>query len=85
MNKNMLAVALASLLVGGVAVAAYNSFRSNDDDAADRFRRGRSAQPGLKAILPPMARSRAATLEYADVVNVKELTEKKPLYATVHR
>ena len=27
MNKNLIAVAIASLLVGGVAVAAFQSFR----------------------------------------------------------
>ncbi|MGV2481852.1 UNVERIFIED_CONTAM: hypothetical protein IGO34_34210, partial [Salmonella enterica subsp. enterica serovar Weltevreden] len=30
MNRNMLAAVLASMLVGGVAVAAYNSFRADD-------------------------------------------------------
>ena len=36
-----------------------------------------------KATSQPTARSTDSSLEYADVVNVKELTEKKPLYATV--
>lgn len=82
MNKNMLAVALASLLVGGVAVAAYNSFRSNDAPTNDFA----TAQPAMAGAEGDMAANGAidgSKLEYADVVNVKELTEKKPLYATV--
>jgi uncharacterized protein YcfJ len=84
MNKNMLAVALASLLVGGVAVAAYNSFRGNDNAAPGDFT---TADPQAAAAaegdLAANGAIDASKLEYADVVNVKELTEKKPLYATV--
>jgi uncharacterized protein YcfJ len=84
MNKNMLAVALASLLVGGVAVAAYNSFRSNDSAAADDFASGNpAATTGVEGDLAANGAIEASKLEYADVVNVKELTEKQPLYATV--
>ncbi|MFC5569435.1 glycine zipper 2TM domain-containing protein [Lysobacter yangpyeongensis] len=82
MNKNMLAVALASLLVGGVAVAAYNSFRSHDTVANDFA----TANPAAEATGEDVAADNAiegSKLEYADVVNVKELTEKKPQYATV--
>lgn len=83
MNKNMLAVALASLLVGGVAVAAYNSFRSDDAGTADPAPAASvpvDAQPGDLADDGAIEGSR---VEYADVVNVRELTEEKPLYATV--
>ena len=84
MNKNMLAVALASLLVGGVAVAAYNSFRGHDAAATNDFT---TANPPAAAVTEGDAAANGAIegskLEYADVVNVKERTEKKPLYATV--
>lgn len=82
MNKNMLAVALASLLVGGVAVAAYNSFRSNDAPTND-FATANPAMAGAEGDIAADGAIEGSKLEYADVVNVKELTEKKPLYATV--
>ncbi|WP_284691290.1 glycine zipper 2TM domain-containing protein [Agrilutibacter solisilvae] len=83
MNKNMLAVALASLLVGGVAVAAYNSFRS-DAPIAPEFTTG--APQDAAALAGDRLDDGAIQsnrLEYAQVINVKEITEKKPLYATV--
>ncbi|HEU0307417.1 MAG TPA: glycine zipper 2TM domain-containing protein [Lysobacter sp.] len=82
MNKNMLAVALASLLVGGVAVAAYNSFRSNDTEA-DGLAATDTSAAAIEGDLAADGAIEASKLEYADVVNVKELTEKQPLYATV--
>ena len=49
MNNNILAVALASLLVGGVAVAAFNSFRSNDNAQAGRAApRPTGSRPGWR-------------------------------------
>ncbi|GAB3385367.1 glycine zipper 2TM domain-containing protein [Lysobacter fragariae] len=86
MNKNMLAVALASLLVGGVAVAAYNSFRSShDNDAQAQFTTADQAAqaPVTTGDAPADTAIQGSKLEYADVVNVKELTEKQALYATV--
>jgi uncharacterized protein YcfJ len=84
MNKNMLAVALASLLVGGVAVAAYSSFRSNGNDAQTELGSAHpGAVPGVEGDIAADGSIAGSSLEYADVVNVKELTEKKPLYATV--
>jgi len=84
MNKNMLAVALASLLVGGVAVAAYNSFRGHGDAAASDFATANpQATAATESDLAANGAIEGSKLEYADVVNVKELTEKKPLYATV--
>jgi len=85
MNKNMLAVALASLLVGGVAVAAYSSFRSNGNDGAqtELSSADPGAVPGVEGDIAADGSIAGSSLEYADVVNVKELTEKKALYATV--
>ncbi len=91
MNKNMLAVALASLLVGGVAVAAYNSF--SGPDAAPAFTTARGAPPTTSPLATnfnsdlatngAITAQRADRVEYADVLNVKPINEKKKLYATV--
>ncbi|MFD0738344.1 glycine zipper 2TM domain-containing protein [Lysobacter koreensis] len=87
MNKNMLAVPLASLLVGGVAVAAYNSFRGND--AGDTAFTTAPAAGALATNLTGDVASNGAIdaqpgrVEYADVVNVKPINEKQKLYATV--
>src|SRR5688572_21740046 len=82
MNKNMLAVALASLLVGGVAVAAYNSFR---DDPADAQFTSANAQDEAAVAGDRLddGAIQGPRVDYAQVVNVKEITEKKPLYAAV--
>lgn len=87
MNKNILAVALASLLVGGVAVAAYNSFRGNDAQPTAFT----TAPDGTLAtsLTGDLAANGAidgqpiARVEYADVLNVKPINEKQALYATV--
>jgi len=87
MNKNMLAVALASLLVGGVAVAAYNSFRGNDapQNAFTTAPTGQLATSltGDLAANGAIAAQQGGRVEYADVLNVKPINEKKKLYATV--
>lgn len=92
MNKNMLAVAVAALLVGGVAVAAYNSFdrpASQVITADDLSPAGSvdglnladdSAANGAIAPLDPM---QAAQVDYADVIDVDEIKQKEALYATV--
>ena len=92
MDKNILAVALGSMLLGGVAVAAYNSF-SNDDAA--RFEPVRpaaamgatrlDAATSVGAEIAPTVAPAASQprLEYADVVDVDPVTRKVPLYATV--
>jgi len=81
MNKNMLAVALASLLVGGVAVAAFNSFRGNE--ATPAAAAGAEALPGQEGDLAADGAIGANKIDYADVTNVKAVSEKEKLYATV--
>lgn len=86
MNKNMLAVAVASLLVGGVAVAAYNSFRADDTPAAAfTTAPGGPLAANLNADLAANGAidAQPGRVEFADVVNVKPINEKQPLYATV--
>ncbi|MDG2518198.1 uncharacterized protein YcfJ [Lysobacter sp. OAE881] len=81
MNKNILAVALASLLVGGVAVAAFNSF-SNKGTAPAASADGQLL-PGQDGDTAANGAIDANKVEYADVTNVKSITEKEKLYATV--
>ena len=87
MNKNMLAVALASLLVGGVAVAAYNSFRGSDagDNAFTTAQADGELATNLSGDIAANGaiEGQAGRVEYADVLNVKPINEKQPLYATV--
>lgn len=65
-KNNTLAVALAALLVGGVATAGYMNSRSNE------------------AITAPTASGRAeAQVDFAQVVAVKPVTQREPVYATV--
>jgi uncharacterized protein YcfJ len=85
MKSNTLAIALASLLVGGVAVAAFESTRGHAADPATNAAVTAAAPEGLAtadaaadASIPP-----AGQLEYADVVNVVPVTEKQKLYAQV--
>lgn len=81
MNKSMLAVALASLLVGGIAVAAYNSFSgdSRPDEVSFDGADGASALDGNDDRVD----TAIGGIAYADVVSVAPVTEKQPLYAAV--
>lgn len=89
MNKNMIAVAIASLLVGGVAVAAFQSFRGPAAPAA-----ALTPAPGLDGgavngatpagdLAASGAINTQPQLDYADVVDVKPINQKEKLYATV--
>lgn len=83
MKNNTLAIALASLLVGGVAVAAFQGNRDDGPRAdvaslpAGDARVG-DAFAGTEEALPSGGR-----LEYAQVVAVEPVTEREPQYATV--
>lgn len=79
MNKNMIAVALASLVVGGVAVAAYQGFQDDPQDAA------LAGNPELAAGLNGdfAADGSIGGVEFADVVGVEPVKEKQELYAAV--
>lgn len=83
MKNNTLAIALASLLVGGVAVAA---FQNNTRDEISRDEIGAGLQDAdVSADVDADADSipSAGRLEYADVVDVHEITESQDLYAQV--
>ncbi|MDH5824376.1 glycine zipper 2TM domain-containing protein [Luteimonas sp. RD2P54] len=75
MKNNTLAIALASLLVGGVAVAA---FQNNGRETAE----AETALSG-EAAAGEAGFEEAGRLEYADVLNAVAVTEQQDLYATV--
>ncbi len=92
MNKNLIAVAIASLLVGGVAVAAFQSFRGpsagevpaaglNPAGPGAQFQTGDAGAQGDIAATGAIAGT--PQVDYADVVNVKPINQKEKLYATV--
>jgi uncharacterized protein YcfJ len=78
MKSNTLAIALASLLVGGVAVAAFQNNRERSDYVATGQEGALAADAAFDSSIPSRGR-----LEYAQVVDVKPLTEKQDLYAQV--
>ena len=87
MNNNTLAIALASLLVGGVATAAYINNRG--PVTADTLADADPAQLSSGEMIAddrPIDDSRipvGGTLDYATVVAVEPVTRSEPLYATV--
>jgi uncharacterized protein YcfJ len=87
MNNNTLAIALASLLVGGVATAAYiNNRGPATADAMNDVDPAQALSSEMIADDRPMDDSRipsAGRLEYASVVAVEPITNSEPLYATV--
>ena len=85
MKSNTLAIALASLLVGGVAVAAFQSSRGHDVAAAPSALSTAPDQAALAAsdISTDASIPEPGRVEYADVVGVDPITEKQKLYAQV--
>ena len=85
MKSNTLAIALASLLVGGVAVAA---FQNNQEREQRDYVRNDAAPSGDAAMLGDNVANDSSIpssgrLGYAQVVGVKPVTEKQALYAQV--
>lgn len=86
MNKNTtLAVALAALLVGGIATAGYMSMRDKPQPVAPAAASGDQLLPGTAGEPLPAGNAIPAggQLQYADVLAVKPITESEPQYATV--
>jgi uncharacterized protein YcfJ len=95
MDKNILAVALGSMLLGGVAVAAYHSF--NNDTPAPAFQPVRAQQAAIgstqldatanraqiEPTAPQLALADAPRMAYADVVDVDPVRKSSPRYASV--
>lgn len=76
MKNNTLAIALAALLVGGVATAGFINNRNQDSTPNDGF--FTTSQSATEGDMPASGR-----VEYAQVVDVQPVTERGPLYATV--
>ncbi|MGY4516512.1 glycine zipper 2TM domain-containing protein [Lysobacter sp. HA18] len=94
MDKNILAVALGSMLLGGVAVAAYSSMNHRDDAVvaqpgqpaavgATQFDASADAQGRIAPTAPQLAVAEAPRAEYADVVDVDPVRTSSPRYASV--
>lgn len=76
MKGNTIAIALASLLVGGVAVGAYHNSRDVVNPVT-----GVAVRSDVQT--EEAAAEARDTLDFADVVDVRPITETGQLYATV--
>ena len=90
MQNNTLAIALASLLVGGVAVAAFHNSRDNQSNfttAAAPVNPSAMNAPGSAALGDVRTDNNAIPagghVEYAQVINVAPINERQKLYAQV--
>ena len=91
MKNNTIAIALASLLVGGVATAGYMNSRDaagrgNDTvpHAVDAAVPAAADRAAAGDVLPDAAIPAAGRLEYAEVVAVEPVLERETLYAERH-
>ncbi|MFS8064699.1 MAG: glycine zipper 2TM domain-containing protein [Luteimonas sp.] len=80
LKNNTLAIALASLLVGGVAVAA---FQNNRDSRNDLAANANSSLATGDVRADEGAIPSGGKVEYAQVISVDPITEKQQLYAQV--
>lgn len=86
LNKQILAVAIGSLLIGGIAVAAYVG---NRGDAVDPTTAVASIEPAHEATIADGVDGRdtgaipAPRLDYAEVTSVVPVTRSEQRYATV--
>ncbi len=79
MKNNTLTIALAALLVGGVATAGFINNRSDAPLAGAATRVDAFGEPlPMEGAIPASGR-----LEYAEVLDVQPVTEREQLYATV--
>ncbi|MDE2407771.1 MAG: glycine zipper 2TM domain-containing protein [Xanthomonadaceae bacterium] len=88
-KNNTLAVALAALLVGGVATAGYMNSRSNKSQTpvpqpvAAMSEQAAAADGSVPTHADAQTVPAGNRLDYAEVIDVKPLTAREPLYATV--
>jgi uncharacterized protein YcfJ len=85
MKSNTLAIALASLLVGGVAVAAFENSRSHQPDATTAAPLATTPAQDLAGadVQGDASIPTSDHVDYADVLKVDPITEKQKLYAQV--
>ena len=79
MKNNMLAIALAALLVGGVATAGF----INNRDGASRAEVANANDAFGEPLPMDGAVPAAGRVTYAEVLGVQPVTEREQLYATV--
>ena len=78
MKNNTLAIALAALLVGGVATAGYINNREHVQSSDAALLAATGGPLPIDGAVPASGR-----VEYAQVVDVQPVTEREKLYATV--
>jgi uncharacterized protein YcfJ len=85
MKNNTLAIALAALLVGGVATAAFMNNRGDKaaTDVVPPASLATDAAMGPDQAADETGLPASGRVEYADVVNVEPITKKEALYAQV--
>lgn len=85
MKNNTLAIALAALLVGGVATAGYMNNRDNarSSNAPQAVAAAQPADISSEPLPMDGAIPASGRLEYAEVVGVEPVVEREKLYATV--
>ena len=88
LKNNTLAIALAALLVGGVATAAFMNNRGKTDAASNAVIPPASLSTDAAAVAGDQPVDEAGVpasgkVEYADVVDVKPITKKETMYAQV--
>ncbi len=89
MQNNTLAIALASLLVGGVAVAAFNHSRDNQTSFTNAAAPAQLAPAPLNSpamqgdVRTDNTAIPAGRVDYAQVINVVPINERQKLYAQV--
>ena len=81
MKNNTIAIALAAMLVGGVATAGYMNNRP--DSGASVYPQQIALADGDARMAYDNALAGTGELEYAQVVGVEPVIESEPLYATV--
>ena len=83
-DNKVIAVALGSLLVGGGAVAAYQSLQSGPARPADAMIASRSgAMANGGAEIAPLELAAGSDIAFAPIVSVKPVIGKQARYATV--
>ena len=83
MKNNTLAIALAALLVGGVATAAFMNNRAPQDPQFATATPAANLVAGSDLRADDSSIPASGRVEYAQVIDIDPITEKQQLYATV--
>ena len=83
MKNNTLAVALGALLIGGVATAGFINNREQVQPNQNAMNQAAMFAANGEVMPIEATKRSSGRVEYAEVVDVKPITEREPLYATV--